>query len=77
MLPRNFEIVGRYSGTRPADDVKQLARQEDSFMLGANKYIRGHTLKLQADIGYYLSKEPDTGTQRDYFNFRFQIELGI
>ncbi len=77
MLPRNFEIVGRYSGTRPNADIASMAEQFDSFILGANKYIRGHTLKLQADIGYHIVTKPDTGLKRDYFNFRFQIELGI
>jgi hypothetical protein len=77
MLPRNFEIVGRYSATRPNSNIESVANRNDSFILGANKYIRGHTLKLQADIGYYITNDTETGDTKNLLRFRFQIELGI
>lgn len=77
MLPKNFEISGRYSFTRPDAEIEPLAKKYDNIILGINKYIRGHTLKLQTDFGYSISEEMASGTIKDIFNFRFQIELGI
>ncbi len=77
MLPRNFEIVGRYSATRPTSGIESVANRNDNIILGANKYIRGHTLKLQADVGYYISNDTETGDKINLLRFRFQIELGI
>jgi|APTNR8051073442_1049403.scaffolds.fasta_scaffold02179_7 hypothetical protein len=71
---RNFwEATARYSQVNPEAD-SPLKKQRE-VLLGVNKYINQHRIKLQAHIGYQSSF--DRVSTRDWFLGMFQVEFGI
>ena len=77
LLPKNYEIAGRYTSIIPDEEIRSLTDKIDNYIIGFSKYIRGHTLKIQSDLIYSIKEEMNTGIKNNYFEFRFQIELGI
>lgn len=78
LFRNNFELVGRYSKVKPDSEIQELDDMTQEYTIGATKYIRGHRLKLQSDITYEHNtwlRGPNPG--KDYWMWRFQIELGI
>ncbi|MBX2964310.1 MAG: porin [Cyclobacteriaceae bacterium] len=78
LFKRNYEIVGRISRVRPNEEIQQLTPQVRQFTLGSSKYVRGHRLKLQADLTYEMNSwlsGPNPDLNR--WLVRFQIEAGI
>jgi phosphate-selective porin OprO/OprP len=73
----NFEIVGRYSVITPGKDIEQLGldHKKEQFMMGANKYIKGHRVKIQTDLA--LDRTHLGTTFDSSWIYRFQVELGI
>jgi phosphate-selective porin OprO and OprP len=71
----NFELVGRYSQTKPDSKVEALEKMKENYTMGLNKYIKGHRVKLQSDIT--LERVHDVSTIAQSWIYRFQIELGI
>ncbi|MBA3541551.1 MAG: hypothetical protein H0T79_18200, partial [Deltaproteobacteria bacterium] len=54
IFPRPFELVGRVSRLTAEPDteprfVAEVARLGQEYAVGANYYLNGHALKLQAD----------------------------
>lgn len=77
LLPKNYEIAGRYASIVPDEEIRALTDKVDNYIIGCSKYIRGHTLKIQSDFIYSIKEEMNTGVKSNYYEFRFQIELGI
>ncbi|MGY6563090.1 MAG: porin [Luteibaculaceae bacterium] len=79
LFKSNYEIAARYSVLDLAKEVSDFTGNTRQYMLGVSRYVRGHRLKLQADIAYeenipiLLDRTP----RRDAWIFRFQIEMGI
>lgn len=75
--PSMWGLTARYSETTPGDEVEgSFYNAEKEARLGISKYIRGHRIKVQSDIGYLTDK----GLPADLENFwewRFQVELGF
>jgi phosphate-selective porin OprO and OprP len=78
LFRNNYEVVGRYSRVRPNDVLQTITPQVRQYTIGASKYIRGHRLKLQADMTYEQNSWLQ-GTNADLSRWlmRFQIEAGI
>lgn len=77
-FPDNYEIVGRYSGTRASDEIDEYVSQKsDYYTLGFNKYFRGHTFKVQFDATYIRNSLLNVVQADESWNVRFQIEIGI
>lgn len=78
--PSMWSITGRYSETTPDDEVSSVINPfysaETEARLGLSKYLRGHRIKVQSDIGYMTDKGLDTDAQ-DFWEWRFQMELGF
>ena len=85
MWPSFWEIAVRHSEVFPNDEVKaykvaetnqiiQLQAPETETLIGVSKYIRGHNIKVQSDIGYIQSRGSDS---EDFWRWRFQMELGF
>jgi hypothetical protein len=78
LFRNNFEVVGRYSRVRPNSEIQQLEEEVKQYTFGLNKYIRGHRLKLQADLTYEQNIWlQDTNPDLNRWLVRFQIEAGI
>jgi phosphate-selective porin OprO/OprP len=79
LFSNNYEVVARYSGVK-ADRMIHfyVPKQSDGYTLGFNKYLRGHRLKAQVDATWfdnYFTQGPNPSEK--FWQFRFQVELGI
>lgn len=77
LFKNNFELVGRYSIVSPGKKIASAEKDRDQYAVGANKYLRGHRVKLQSDITLESWSNQTTGTEGKFWNYRFQIEVGI
>lgn len=70
LLPSNWEIAGRFTAIRAADESSISSNNE--YTLGVSRYIVGHSLKIQSDI----SRIDNTLTDGlDDYRFRLQMEM--
>lgn len=78
IFPSNWEIALRNSTMLPDSEVQDFAgyKNLNQTTFGVTKYLKGHSLKIQADASYNHQKE---AANPDYnrWQFRFQIELGL
>jgi phosphate-selective porin OprO/OprP len=79
LFPSNYEVVARYSGIFADEAIQALtATTSNGYTIGANRYFRGHRFKAQADVTwfdeFYESVNPHPN---GYWQFRFQVEIGI
>jgi phosphate-selective porin OprO and OprP len=77
LFKNNFEIVGRYSRVSPGKKIAGTEKQREQYAIGFNKYLRGHRVKLQSDITLESWNNLTAGTEGKFWNYRFQIEVGI
>lgn len=78
MFKNKFEFVSRYSVVNPGEEIKTREKIKEQYTLGLNKYIKGHRIKLQSDVTYEQDRMDEvSATVKDYWIYRFQIELGI
>jgi phosphate-selective porin OprO and OprP len=73
----NLEVAVRYAQVTPGEQIRQVAGQEDSYATGVTKYLRGHRLKLQANVSYHTVRFFTTGTNSGLWGGAVQMELGI
>lgn len=69
-----WELNCRYSFVRPDGDLSGLKNQNE-ILLGMNKYINKHRIKVQAHIGYQSSFNP--ASTKEWLIGMFQVEYGI
>lgn len=78
LLKSNFEFVGRFENIIADQSISDFAvRQSNFYTVGINKYLRGHRLKLQIDATYAAETPFAAMSGTDFWQFRFQVELGI
>lgn len=78
IFKNNFEIVSRYSIVNPGEEIKTREKIKEQYTLGLNKYIKGHRIKLQTDVTYQQDRFDEvSATVKDFWIYRFQIEVGI
>lgn len=76
LFRNNLEVVARYSRVDPEAQVSVLLPAGQEMRLGVNKYLRGHSLKLQMDGGWNTSRLAGAA-ETGFWDIRFQLELGI
>ena len=78
--PSMWGLTGRFSETTPSEEVYNeiysLYNAETETRIGVSKYIRGHRIKVQSDIGYLTEKDFGVDDQ-EYWEWRFQVEIGF
>jgi len=72
LFKNNIEVAGRYTKVAPDDLVFSGLGEQRQYTLGFSKYIVGHSLKIQSDIGY---ADRLTGSNR--LVYRFQVEVAF
>lgn len=78
LFRKNYELVGRFDMVRPHEDIRTYRPERTiQYGIGANKYLRGHRLKLQTDLTYIRRRNLLNDGLTDALLMRFQIELGI
>lgn len=78
LFKKNVEMIGRFSEVRPTTLVADLTPYIKQYTLGTTKYIKGHRVKLQADVTLeeqiWLTK---VNANSMNWQVRFQMEAGI
>lgn len=73
---KQYDIVIRYSYLRVDKLIHEYQPNRSQYAVGLTKYIWGHQLKLQTEVGceeyYYFNN-----TRRNNFYARFQVEFGF
>ncbi len=72
LLQKNYELAARFTMIRKDDDYSALS-DVNEYSLCFSKYVVGHNLKVQTDIGY--THDPFQTTFGGDFRFRFQVEV--
>lgn len=74
----NYEIAARHSYVVPFDKIKDFEPAKEVFMLGINKYVMQHKAKVQVNASRInqFSNSLLLNT-KSYWNFMFQVEIGI
>lgn len=73
---KNYEFIGRYSIQNVGNDIETRAPKVKEYSFGVTKYIWEHAFKLQAEINYD-TLESFSGTTKNNWYLRFQVEIGI
>lgn len=75
---RNMYFTGaRWAETLPDEAVENLIEKEDQYSVTFGRYFNKHTVKLLGDVSYLPTYSAATGTTRDNWAYRVQLELGI
>jgi phosphate-selective porin OprO/OprP len=75
-FPSKFEVVGRFSTQKAADEVAAYSPDTDQFTIGVNRYIWEHALKFQAEFTTEQQTFFDNSTKNNWY-VRLQVEIGI
>jgi phosphate-selective porin OprO and OprP len=79
LFPGNYELVARMASIHADEEILAFVPETSrAYTFGANKYLRGHRLKIQADVSWQEDTWQGIRPRRsDFWQFRFQVELGI
>ena len=74
----HYELASRYTLVNPTGEVAALRARTEEALLGVNRYLNGHRIKVQWYAGYRWTKG-DAGLDHAGNNWTtlFQIEFGI
>lgn len=74
----HFELAGRYARIRPGGDAAFQRPSADEALLCATRYLKGHRIKLQAQLGYrWADGEASLSAPGSAWSGLFQVEFGI
>lgn len=74
-----YEPAIRLAGIIPEQSLKDIEHKRNELWLGYTKYLKGHRIKAQANLIYNWFDnhfKPDR-SKNNFWNFLFQVELGI
>ena len=74
--PSLWGLNARYSSTSPDPVVATYYQPATELLVGISKYIRGHRIKIQSDVGY-LTDQSLTEERQKYWQWRVQMELAL
>ncbi len=72
----NWEVIGRLSGVMPGEEIQDLTTERREWTLGLNRYIKGRSIKLQADATLHQSRAVGSDFTGRY-GFRLQAQVGF
>jgi hypothetical protein len=70
MFKNNVEVAGRYARLAPTNNL--IGGDENHYFLALSKFIVGHKLKIQTDVGYIQKDLGDDGLM-----WRVQFDLHL
>jgi phosphate-selective porin OprO/OprP len=76
ILPSFWEVSARYAQVIPDEEVEGFQFEGKEILVGVSRYIRGHRIKVQSDIGYIVDESLPQDLQ-EHLQWRFQMELGF
>ena len=76
ILKNHWEFIGRFSTQTPDKKIYELHPKQKQYTLGITKYIWEHAFKIQTEFSYNQFQYFNN-TNKNSWNWRFQIEMGI
>jgi phosphate-selective porin OprO and OprP len=78
MISKKSELAGRYSYVVPAEAISSYQRKVDEVLLGYTRYINGHRIKVQGNVGYrWFEGLYGIENSGNFWTGMFQVEFGI
>lgn len=78
MISRKSELALRYSSIRPDEEVEMYEHRAEETALGYTRYINGHRIKIQGNLGYsWADDEVELINTANFWFATFQVEFGI
>ena len=78
MVSRKSELALRYASVRPDKEIREYENKLEEAALGYSKYLNGHRIKLQGNLGYaWNNGQTQVVNLRNYWFATFQVEFGI
>lgn len=75
---KGYEVAFRHSILIPDTRIISDENLKSEYALGFTKYFMRHRLKLQTDLTYHTERDQVLGrNEGNFFQWRFQVELGI
>ncbi len=73
-----WSLIGRIAFLNPVPEISDFTDEINEYAVGVTRYIKGHKLKVQADIAY---EDRHNGQREqivdDNWQIRLQVEIGI
>jgi hypothetical protein len=78
LITKKSELTFRFSQVIPKQAIRALEMQREETTLGYTRYVGGHRVKLQANMGYsWANGSPQLSQTTNYWFGLFQVEFGI
>lgn len=78
MLSRKSELAFRYAVVNPDEEISVNENRIEEAILGFTRYLNGHRIKLQANLGYsWFEAVPEFQDSDNFWFGTFQVEFGI
>lgn len=78
MISRKSELALRLASVRPDEELAGIESRVEESILGYTRYLNGHRIKIQGNVGYSWSNANFELQDTDNFWFlTFQVEFGI
>jgi hypothetical protein len=78
MISRKSEVAVRYASVRPDKEIDEYEDRVEEAAFGFSRYLNGHRIKLQGNIGYVWNNGQIQAVKLDDYWFAvFQVEFGI
>jgi hypothetical protein len=78
MISQKSELAVRFAEVRPDQRIRAFENQGDEVALAFSRYLNGHRIKVQGNIGYGWANNEWTLINSSNFWFGvFQVEFGI
>jgi hypothetical protein len=78
LITKKSELAFRFSQVIPKQAIRSLEMQREETTLGFTRYVGGHRVKLQGNMGYsWANGSPQLSQTTNYWFGLFQVEFGI
>lgn len=78
MLSQKTELAFRYAFVDPEEEIASVQERSDEALVGLTRYINGHKIKVQGNLGYnWVDGEAHTSHRANHWIAMFQVEFGI
>ena len=78
LLSRKSELAFRYSQVVPRQSISSLEVQREEATVGFTRYLGGHRVKFQGNLGYvWTNNLPQLAQTSNFWFGIFQLEFGI
>ncbi|MEP1259573.1 porin [Algoriphagus sp.] len=78
MISRKDELAFRYASVRPDEIINQYQNRLEETAVGYTRYLNGHRIKLQGNLGYVWNDgQIEIQNLDNYWFATFQVEFGI